>query len=108
MSPYCFVVEAYRLGKYDNLNFPHGLRRFPVWRGGSNVEAYRLGKYDNKWYRLRSDLIIIGHKKARFLKTRNRAFYFVNDNDKKYQITTINVPLFLSAKKLIFPLLIAD
>ena len=79
------VVEAYRLGKYDNLNFPHGLRRFPVWRGGSNVEAYRLGKYDNltlvvvylhhsnvveayrlgkydnRWYRLRSDLMTIGH-----------------------------------------------
>ena len=72
------------------------------------VEAYRLGKYDNKRYRLRSDLMIIGHKKARFLVLRNRAFYFENDNDRIYQTTTINVPLFLSAKKLIFPLLIAD
>ena len=36
------VVEAYRLGKYENFVF-RGLIRF--WEGV--VEAYRLGKYDN-------------------------------------------------------------
>ena len=39
------VVEAYRLDRYDNI--PFGLRRFPVFRGRSNVEAYRLDRYDN-------------------------------------------------------------
>ena len=56
------VVETYRLGKYDNLDFPHGLRRFPVLRGGSNVEAYRLGKYDNTWNRFKVRLDVYSKK----------------------------------------------
>ena len=35
------VVEAYRLGKYDNISLSPLLKRLCV------VEAYRLGKYDN-------------------------------------------------------------
>ena len=35
------VVEAYRLGKYDNFCTTNGAERQEV------VEAYRLGLYDN-------------------------------------------------------------
>ena len=36
------VVEAYRLGRYDNLSlYSHWRDPYPV------VEAYRLGRYDN-------------------------------------------------------------
>ena len=83
------------------------LKNFPMFLKVV-VEAYRLGKYDNKWYRLRSDLMIIGHKKARFLVLRNRAFYFVNDNDRIYQMTAINVSVLLRTMKMDSSLFIAD
>ena len=48
--PYNNVVEAYRLGKYDNFKFA-GTHFSPVV-----VEAYRLGKYDNK-----IDILVLGY-----------------------------------------------
>ena len=45
---YRTVVEAYRLGKYDNINVNYQIGHAHV------VEAYRLGKYDNYYYVLQN------------------------------------------------------
>ena len=44
MGSHAVVVEAYRLGKYDNILTLDGTPIFMV------VEAYRLGKYDNNLF----------------------------------------------------------
>ena len=41
LLPRCFVVEAYRLDRYDNIYFSNG------YFTGTVVEAYRLDRYDN-------------------------------------------------------------
>ena len=44
VTPETLVVEAYRLGKYDNATCFSGTVGTQLV-----VEAYRLGKYDNIW-----------------------------------------------------------